>query len=85
MSVNMPDADVILYTLPYCPDCRDMRRFLTERGVYFQEVDLARTPGAVDAMLKVNGGKRSAPTVCIGKRVLVDPARDDVDAALRER
>ncbi|HMA32964.1 MAG TPA: glutaredoxin family protein [Chloroflexia bacterium] len=77
-------ADVTLYTLPYCPDCRDMRRHLTERNVVFQEIDLARTPGAVVDMLKLNGGRRSTPTIRIGAQVLVDPELAQLDAALKE-
>jgi len=76
--------DVTLYTLPYCPDCRDIRRYLTERAVPFTEVNLVRTPGAVIEMLKLNGGRRSAPTVQIGHQVLVDPAPGQIDAALKQ-
>ncbi len=75
--------EVVLYTLPYCPDCRDLRRLLNERQVSFTEVDLARTPGAVESMLKINGGRRSAPTVRIGTQVLVDPAAGEIDAVLQ--
>jgi mycoredoxin len=83
MSRQNNDPAVVLYTLPYCPDCRDLRRLLNERHITFTEVDLARTPGAVDSMLKINGGRRSAPTVRIGAQVLVDPAAGEIDAALR--
>jgi len=83
MSHSNDAPDVLLYTLPYCPDCRDLRRLLTERHVTFTEVDLARTPGAVESMLKINGGRRSAPTVRIGAQVLVDPGAAEVDAVLQ--
>jgi mycoredoxin len=83
MSHGNGAPDVLLYTLPYCPDCRDLRRLLTERHVAFTEVDLVRTPGAVESMLKINGGRRSAPTVRIGAQVLVDPDTAQVDAVLQ--
>jgi mycoredoxin len=83
MSHGNDAPDVVLYTLPYCPDCRDLRRLLNARQVRFTEVDLARTPGAVESMLKINGGRRSAPTVRIGTHVLVDPAAGEIDAALQ--
>jgi mycoredoxin len=76
------EHDVVLYTLPYCPDCRDVRRYLTEHGVPFTEVDLARTPGAVEDMLRINGNRRSAPTVQIRGKVLVDPDLERLAAAL---
>jgi mycoredoxin len=83
MSHSPGAPGVVLYTLPYCPDCRDLRRLLNERHVTFTEVDLARTPGAVESMLKINGGRRSAPTVRIGAQVLVDPVAAEVDAVLQ--
>ena len=84
MSRQTPNAGVVLYSLPYCPDCRDIRRFLTERDVPFQEIDLAQSPGAVMDMLKANGGRRSAPTVRIGSQVLVDPQQAELEAALKQ-
>jgi mycoredoxin len=83
MSHGNDAPDAVLYTLPYCPDCRDLRRLLNERHVTFTEVDLAGTPGAVESMLKINGGRRSAPTVRIGAQVLVDPVAAEVDAVLQ--
>jgi mycoredoxin len=73
---------VTLFTLPYCPDCRDLRRHLTGHSVPFTEIDVVNQRGAVEEMLRLNGGKRSAPTVRIGKDVLVDPDLKTLDAAL---
>lgn len=73
---------VIVYTLPYCPDCRALKQMLDTRGVRYQEINLAATPGAVDRMLRLSDGKRSAPTVQIGKQVLVDPDLDSLVASL---
>ncbi len=75
---------VIVYTLPYCPDCRAIKQLLDSRGVRYQEINLAASPGAVDRMLRLSDGKRSAPTVQIGKQVLVDPVPDDLVALLHK-
>ncbi len=75
---------VIVYTLPYCPDCRALKQLLDTRGVRYQEINLAATPGAVDRMLRLSDGKRSAPTVQIGKQVLVDPLPDDLVTLLHK-
>jgi mycoredoxin len=64
---------VTLYTLPYCPDCRAVRNELESHGVVFHEINVAQVPGAVQEMLSLNGGKRSAPTIRIGDHVLIDP------------
>jgi mycoredoxin len=76
-------ASVIVYTLPYCPDCRAVKALLDTRGVRYYEIDLAAMPGAVDQMLRLSDGKRSAPTVQIGQQVLVDPAPDALVDSLR--
>ncbi len=75
---------VTLFTLPYCPDCRDLRRYLTERSVPFTDIDVATKLGGVDEMLRANGGRRSAPTVRIGSNTLVDPDKSELAGALRE-
>jgi glutaredoxin len=78
-----PREPVVVYTLPYCPDCRALKDLLTTRGVRYHEVDLAAMPGAVDQMLRLSDGKRSAPTVQIGRLVLVDPDPDALVDLLR--
>jgi glutaredoxin len=83
-SLAAAPTDVVLYTLPYCPDCRAVRETLQARSVPYQEIDVARTPGAVEQMLRLSAGKRSAPTLTIGNRVLVDPDSTTLIAALRE-
>jgi mycoredoxin len=74
---------VVVYTLPYCPDCRALKQILDTRGVRYHEIDLAAMPGAVDQMLRLSDGKRSAPTVQIGQQVLVDPEPDALVDSLR--
>jgi glutaredoxin len=74
---------VTVYTLPYCRHCRSLLQQLKERGVPFQEVDVAHTPGAAAQMLALNNGQRAAPTIRIGPHVLVGPEADELDEALR--
>lgn len=56
-------AQVILYTSPGCPDCASVKRFLTARGVAFEERDLSR-PG-VPEEAKARYGVRVAPITVI--------------------
>jgi mycoredoxin len=74
---------VTVYTLPYCRHCRSLLQQLKERGVPFQEVDVAHTPGAAAQMLALNNGQRAAPTIRIGPHVLVGPEANELDEALR--
>lgn len=74
---------VTLYTLPYCPDCRALKQQLEGHGIAYHEVNVAEVAGAVQTMLTLTGGKRSAPTVQIGSQVLIDPEPAALDALLR--
>lgn len=56
-------AEVILYTSPGCPDCAAVKRFLTARGVAFEERDLSQ-PG-VPEEAKSRYGVRVAPITVI--------------------
>ena len=83
----MPDRAVtriIIYTLPYCADCRAAKALLTALGVPYHEINIAQISSAAEQMLRVNGGRRATPTICIGRRVLVEPDRAALEATLRE-
>ena len=79
----LAQATITVYTLPYCRHCVSLMTELTERGLAYQEVDVTQTPGGVEQMMQLNGGKRAAPTVRVGHQVLVGPEPEELDAALR--
>ncbi|HZS48963.1 MAG TPA: glutaredoxin domain-containing protein [Blastocatellia bacterium] len=51
-----------MYTTVWCPDCHAAKRFLQERGIAYEEINIESTPGAADLVKKINNGKRSVPT-----------------------
>lgn len=51
-----------MYTTTWCPDCHRAKRFLRERGIEFEEIDVEATPGAVTLIVEKNGGKQRVPT-----------------------
>ena len=56
--------DLTLYTARWCRDCREAKRFLDKNGIAYTEVDIEKTPGAADAVLR-NVGKRAIPQFVI--------------------
>ena len=50
--------DLTLYTARWCRDCREAKRFLDKNGIAYTEIDIEKTPGAADAVLR-NVGKRA--------------------------
>jgi len=56
--------DLTLYTARWCRDCREAKRFLDKNGIAYTEIDIEKTPGAADAVLR-NVGKRAIPQFVI--------------------
>lgn len=54
--------NIKMYTTAWCGDCRNAKRFLKERGLEFEEIDIERHEGAADLVLRLNDGKRKVPT-----------------------
>jgi mycoredoxin len=56
--------EVIVYSAPWCPDCREAKRFLTQNNVPYKEINIETTPGAADEVVK-RTGKRAIPQFVI--------------------
>ena len=56
-------ADITMYGSNWCGDCRRAKRFLQERGIPFQEVNIEDFPEAAALVMKVNDGRRKIPTI----------------------
>ncbi len=56
--------DLTLYSASWCRDCREAKRFLAEHNIPFHEIDIEKTPGAADEVLR-NVGKRAIPQFVI--------------------
>ena len=54
--------NVKMYTSNWCPDCIRAKRFLSDRGVQVEEINVDEDPDAEDIVLKVNHGRRKVPT-----------------------
>jgi len=67
-------AQIKMYTTTRCGDCRAAKRFLAERQIPYQEIDIEEVDGAVEIVLQANQGRRSVPTFDIdGKFVSCSP------------
>ena len=51
---------LLVYSAPWCPDCRVAKRFLEKHNIPFQEVNIEATPGAADGVVRQTG-KRAIP------------------------
>ena len=61
---------ITVYSAGWCPDCWRTKKFLKDRGVAFEEVNIEEDPGAEELVLRVNEGRRRIPTLRIGERFI---------------
>jgi mycoredoxin len=61
--------DLKVYTADWCRDCREAKRFLDKHNIPFTEVDVERTPGAIDEVQQHVGKKAIPQFVIDGKWV----------------
>lgn len=53
-----------VYGAPWCPDCREAKRFLDSHNIPYQSIDVESTPGAAEEIVK-RTGKRAIPQFVI--------------------
>ena len=61
---SMTTSDVVLYTTPTCPDCRQLKAWFDRLGIAFEERDLSDLKTMEEA--KARYGVRVAPITVIG-------------------
>ncbi len=53
-----------VYSAPWCPDCREAKRFLDRYKIPYSDVNIETTPGAADEVVRQTG-KRAIPQFVI--------------------
>ena len=62
-------TSIKIYSTPWCGDCRHAKRFLKDQGIAYEEIDIERTEGAAEYVMRINNGKRKVPTFEVDGRV----------------
>ncbi len=52
--------ELLVYSAPWCHDCREAKRFLEQHNIAYTEIDIQTTPGAAEEVIR-NTGKRAIP------------------------
>jgi glutaredoxin len=60
----MKPVQVLVYSAPWCRDCREAKRFLETHHIPYTEIDIEETPGAAQEVL-THVGKRAIPQFVI--------------------
>jgi glutaredoxin len=56
--------ELIVYSAPWCRDCRVAKKFLETHKIPYSEIDIEATPGAADEVIR-HVGKRAIPQFVI--------------------
>ncbi len=73
---------IIMYTTSWCPYCRKAKRYLAERGLPYEEIDIEQTPGAAEQVERWSDGYRTVPTFDIDGQIVVGFDLAALDRAL---
>ncbi|MFX0545498.1 glutaredoxin 3 [Roseovarius sp. S1116L3] len=60
-------APVEIYTSPLCGFCTAAKRLLSQKGVNFSEIDIARQPERRAEMVQRANGGRTVPQIFVGE------------------
>ncbi len=56
---------VLIYTKPSCPYCHRAKHLLQEKGVRYEEIDIAADPARRSEMMTKSAGKTTVPQIFI--------------------
>ncbi len=59
--------EVIVYSAPWCHDCREAKRFLERYKIPYSEINIEQVPGAADEVVR-HTGKRAIPQFVVDGR-----------------
>jgi len=54
---------IVFYTTTWCGDCKAAKRFLGERGIAYEEIDIEQHLEAAKIVMQLNDGMRKVPTL----------------------
>ncbi|ADI14329.1 glutaredoxin [Truepera radiovictrix DSM 17093] len=58
-----PISPITMYTTSWCGDCVVTKSYLQKFAIPFREINIEADPEAAEFVMKVNGGRRSVPTL----------------------
>ena len=72
-----PSMNIRLFVKPYCPWCHKAQRWLDERGIKYETLDVISDSLAYTEMVNLSG-QRLAPVIDVHGEVLADFGPDEL-------
>jgi len=72
-----------VYGAPWCPDCRQAKKFLGEHRIAYDWIDVDQDPEGLRIVQELQHGGRTIPTIVFGDgSLLLEPSNDELAAKL---
>jgi glutaredoxin 3 len=75
---------VIIYTIPTCPWCRQAKEYLRQKGIQYTDHNVAEDRQAFDRMYKLTG-QAGVPVIVIDDEFIIGFNTKEIDEALSSR
>ena len=82
LTSDEPEAEVVMYCTPWCPDCPEARRYFKQHDIPYVEIDISRDRVAAARVRGWANGNETTPTINIRGQVLVTFDQIKVEKAL---
>jgi glutaredoxin len=80
-----PNADVVLYCTPWCPDCRRAREYFKAKGVQWAEIDITVDRAAAMDVRGWAGGNETTPTINVRGEVIIGFDKEKIEKLLADK
>jgi len=75
--------EITIYSRPWCGSVLRVKRWLDERAIPYQEIDISRDAAAARRVEELNNGYQSVPTILFdGKHVATEPSPAELERLL---
>lgn len=75
-------VSIVMYCTPWCPDCRNAKRYLDGRGIKYTEIDISKDRAAEKKARELAHGKLVTPTFDCDGQVVLDFDRKHLEDIL---
>ena len=84
MSTNLYSlnpAQIVMYSVEWCPDCRRAKFFFKRKKIDVLEVDVSTDKKAEAFVKELNHGNRSVPTIILPDgSMMVEPSSEELES-----
>ncbi len=85
VTIGTDSRTIKVYSTTWCGDCVRSKRTLDQHGVAYEEINIENDPTAVALVRRVNGGRRSVPTILFpDNSTLTEPNHRELVHKLKE-